>query len=43
MEDGQLPQEQPRQVFTTLLNWGRYGEVFAYDDHRQAFSLENPA
>ena len=21
-----LPQEQPRQLFTTLLNWGRYGE-----------------
>jgi NitT/TauT family transport system ATP-binding protein len=27
----QLPQEQPRQIFTTLLNWGRYGEVFGYE------------
>src|SRR5437879_4393709 len=25
-----LPQEQPRQLFTTLLNWGRYGEIFGY-------------
>jgi hypothetical protein len=25
------------------VSWGRYAEVFAYDDHAQAFSLENPA
>jgi NitT/TauT family transport system ATP-binding protein len=25
-----LPQEQPREMFTTILNWGRYGEVFGY-------------
>src|SRR5438874_2680093 len=31
------------QTLRTIISWGRYGEVFAYDDHRQAFSLENPA
>ena len=25
-----LPHEPPRQLFTTLLNWGRYSEIFAY-------------
>jgi NitT/TauT family transport system ATP-binding protein len=26
----------------TVTNWGRYGELFAYDDEAQVFSLENP-
>lgn len=26
-----------------VISWGRYGEAFAYDDHDQTFSLENPA
>jgi NitT/TauT family transport system ATP-binding protein len=26
-----------------VIGWGRYAEAFAYDDSRQAFSLENPA
>jgi NitT/TauT family transport system ATP-binding protein len=34
-----LPQEQPRQMFTTLLNWGRYGEVFGYSRETDTFSL----
>jgi NitT/TauT family transport system ATP-binding protein len=25
-----------------VINWGRYAEVFAYDDETQSFSLENP-
>ncbi|WP_425289314.1 AAA-associated domain-containing protein [Shewanella algae] len=24
------------------INWGRYAELFAYDDESQTFSLENP-
>jgi NitT/TauT family transport system ATP-binding protein len=26
----------------TVTNWGRYGELFAYDETAQIFSLENP-
>ena len=31
------------QSLRTIISWGRYAECFAYDDNRQAFSLENPA
>jgi NitT/TauT family transport system ATP-binding protein len=37
-----LPQEQPRQLFTTLLNWGRYGEVFGYSRDTDLFYLQEP-
>jgi len=26
----------------TVINLARYGEVFAYDEHAQTFSYENP-
>jgi NitT/TauT family transport system ATP-binding protein len=35
-----LPQEQPRQLFTTLLNWGRYGEIFGYSRDTDLFYLQ---
>src|SRR5436309_14442088 len=38
-----MAEEGAEQTLRTIISWGRYGEVFAYDDHRQAFSLENPA
>jgi NitT/TauT family transport system ATP-binding protein len=31
------------QTLRAVIGWGRYAEVFAYDDHRETFSLENPA
>jgi NitT/TauT family transport system ATP-binding protein len=34
-----LPHEQPRQMFTTLLNWGRYGDVFGYARDEDLFFL----
>ena len=34
-----LPHEQPRQMFTTLLNWGRYGDVFGYSRDDDLFFL----
>jgi NitT/TauT family transport system ATP-binding protein len=37
-----LPQEQPRQLFTTLLNWGRYGEIFGYARDTDTFQLLQP-
>ncbi len=37
-----LPHEQPRQMFTTLLNWGRYGDVFGYSRDTDLFFLHRP-
>src|SRR6266511_2239432 len=34
-----LPHETPRQMFTTLLNWGRYGNVFGYSRDTDLFFL----
>ena len=31
------------QTLRAVIGWGRYAEAFAYDDHTQTFSLENPA
>ncbi len=38
-----MAEEAAEQTLRTIISWGRYAEVFAYDDNRQAFSLENPA
>jgi NitT/TauT family transport system ATP-binding protein len=38
-----MAQEAAEQTLRTIVSWGRYAEVFAYDDHAQVFSLENPA
>jgi NitT/TauT family transport system ATP-binding protein len=37
-----LPQEQPRQLLTTLLNWGRYGELFGYSQDSDLMHLQKP-
>ena len=38
-----MAEDAAEQTLRTIISWGRYAELFAYDDHRQAFSLENPA
>jgi len=38
-----VAEEAAEQTLRTIISWGRYAELFAYDDNRQAFSLENPA
>jgi NitT/TauT family transport system ATP-binding protein len=38
-----MAEESAEQTLRTIISWGRYAELFAYDDSRQAFSLENPA
>jgi NitT/TauT family transport system ATP-binding protein len=38
-----MAEDAAEQTLRALISWGRYAEVFAYDDNRQAFSLENPA
>jgi NitT/TauT family transport system ATP-binding protein len=42
LEDS-MSEEAAQQTLRTIVSWGRYAEVFAYDDHEQAFSLENPS
>ena len=37
-----LSEEEARQVFETVINWGRYAELFAYDIDSGVLSLENP-
>jgi len=36
-----LPQEKPRSVFRTLVNWGRYTELFGYNRDDDAFYLDS--
>ncbi len=31
-----------QETIDTVINWGRYAEIFAYDDETEMFSLENP-
>ena len=38
-----MAEEVTEQTLHTIISWGRYAELFAYDENRQAFSLENPA
>jgi NitT/TauT family transport system ATP-binding protein len=38
-----MAEDAADQTLRTIISWGRYAEVFAYDDARQAFTLENPA
>lgn len=34
-----LPQEQSRNLFTTLLNWGRFADLFTYSRETDLFQL----
>lgn len=38
-----LSQEDAVEVLATVIDWGRYAEVFAYDYNSRLLSLENPA
>jgi len=38
-----MGEEQAEQTLRTIVSWGRYAEVFSYDDENAAFSLENPS
>ena len=37
-----MTEEAAEQTLRTVISWGRYAEIFAYDDQRQVFTLENP-
>ncbi|MBV8876666.1 MAG: nitrate/sulfonate/bicarbonate ABC transporter ATP-binding protein [Gammaproteobacteria bacterium] len=38
-----MAEDAAEETLRTIISWGRYAECFAYDDNRQAFTLENPA
>jgi len=42
LEDYMTP-EAAEQTLKAVISWGRYGEVYAYDDDSGVFSLENPS
>jgi NitT/TauT family transport system ATP-binding protein len=37
-----MSEEYAERTLRAVINLGRYGELFAYDENAQAFSLENP-
>lgn len=37
-----LSEEEAERVLTTMIDWGRYAEIFAYDYNTGMLSLENP-
>ncbi|MEJ2480485.1 MAG: AAA-associated domain-containing protein, partial [Acidihalobacter sp.] len=41
LED-KLSERESERVLESVINWGRYAEVFAYDDDAAVLSLENP-
>jgi NitT/TauT family transport system ATP-binding protein len=38
-----MAEDAAEETLRTIISWGRYAEVFAYDDQSQSFSLENPS
>jgi NitT/TauT family transport system ATP-binding protein len=37
-----MSEEDADDTLKTIVSWGRYAELFAYDEHAETFSLENP-
>jgi NitT/TauT family transport system ATP-binding protein len=37
-----MSDEYAERTLKSVVNWGRYGELFAYDETSETFSLENP-
>lgn len=42
LEDS-MGDEEAEQTLRAIISWGRYAELFAYDDQNMLFSLENPS
>ena len=38
-----MSEEAAEQTLRAVISWARYGELFAYDDQTQMFTLENPS
>jgi len=41
LED-QLSDAAAEETLDAVVDWGRYAEIFAYDDQAEMFSLEDP-
>ena len=37
-----MAEDQADETLKTIVSWARYGELFAYDEQTESFSLENP-
>jgi NitT/TauT family transport system ATP-binding protein len=37
-----MSEDYAERTLRTVINLGRYAEIFAYDDQTATFSLENP-
>jgi NitT/TauT family transport system ATP-binding protein len=37
-----MSDEYAERTLKSVINWGRYGEIFAYDEQSETLSLENP-
>ena len=37
-----MSEDYAEKTLRSAINWGRYGEIYAYDEDKQSFSLENP-
>jgi NitT/TauT family transport system ATP-binding protein len=37
-----MSEEYADETLKTIVSWGRYAELFAYDEQSETFSLENP-
>jgi NitT/TauT family transport system ATP-binding protein len=38
-----MTEEDAQETLRAVISWGRYAELFSYDDEAEQFSLENPA
>ena len=38
-----MSEQYAETTLRSVIDWGRYGEIFEFDESRQGFSLENPA
>jgi NitT/TauT family transport system ATP-binding protein len=37
-----MSEDDAEETLKTAVSWGRYAELFAYDEQTETFSLENP-
>jgi len=37
-----MNEAEAREVLSAITSWGRYAEIFSYDDNSEVYSLENP-
>jgi NitT/TauT family transport system ATP-binding protein len=37
-----MSEDYADETLKTIVSWGRYAELFAYDEQAELFSLENP-